>query len=153
VGAKRAERQIAIASSPHRCFGALTDYETFPDWQRAVKLCQVISRDAKGRGREVAFEIDAKVRSVEYTLEYRYEEPHLIAWDYVDGDVKEIEGELVLEDRGDGTTLATYSLHLHPGVWLPGKVLSVLSDQVMQGSMEDLKRRVESMGAPSPRAR
>jgi hypothetical protein len=50
---------------------------------------------------------------------------------------------MVFEDRGDGTTLARYSLALDPGVWLPGPLQKVLSDQVMKGSVEDLKRRVE----------
>ena len=141
---KRAERQIVITGLPKQCFEALVDYESFPDWQRAVKSCTVISRHKDGRGKEVSFEIDAKVKTISYTLDYRYEEPHLIAWSYVDGDVKDVDGEFVFEDQGDGTTLATYALRIDPGVWLPGRVASLLNDQVMQGSMEDLKRRVEA---------
>ncbi len=103
----------------------------------------MLTRDRDGRGKEVAFEIDAKVKSISYTLDYAYEEPHLISWRYVEGDVRDVDGEFVFEDRGDGTTLATYALRLDPGVWLPGKLVNVLSEHVMQGSMEDLKRRVE----------
>jgi uncharacterized membrane protein len=143
VGKKRAERQIVIDGLPKECFEALVDYESFPKWQQAVKSCEVLSRDRDGRGKEVTFKIDAKVKAISYTLDYHYEEPHLIGWDYVDGDVKEVDGELILEDRGDGTTLATYTLRLDPGVWLPGRVARLLNDRVMQGSMEDLKRRVE----------
>ena len=144
MGRKRAERQIVIEAEPQACFDALVEYETFPDWQRAVKSVEVLSRDRDGRGKEVAFEIDAKLRGVNYTLDYSYEEPHLVSWRYVEGDVKDVEGELVLEDQGDGTTLATYALRLDPGVWLPGKLQDMLSEQVMQGAVEDLKRRVES---------
>jgi uncharacterized membrane protein len=122
VGARRAERQIEIEGTPQECFAALLDYESFPKWQRSVKSVEVLSRDKEGRGKEVAFEIDAKVRSMRYTLDYRYEEPHLVTWRYVEGDVKDVDGEFVLEDRGDGTTLATYALRLDPGVWLPGKL-------------------------------
>jgi uncharacterized protein YndB with AHSA1/START domain len=143
VGRKRAERQITIAASPRSCFDALTAYETFPDWQRAVRTCEVLTRDREGRGKEVAFEIDAKVKSINYTLDYSYEEPHLISWRYVEGDVRDVDGEFVFEDQGDGTTLATYALRLDPGLPLPGRVLNLLSEQVMQGSMEDLKHRVE----------
>ncbi len=50
----------------------------------------------------------------------------------------------MLEDQGDGTTLATYGLRIDAGVWMPGKIASVLTDQVMQRSVEDLKARVES---------
>ena len=126
------------------CFDAIVDYDTFPDWQTAVKAVEVLSRYDDGRGRDVRFQIDAKVRQVSYTLRYSYEPPHLITWDYVDGDVKSVDGEYVFEDQRDGTTLATYSLAIDPGVWLPGPVKKVLTDQVMKRSVEDLKRRVES---------
>jgi uncharacterized membrane protein len=140
---KHAEQQIVVEGTPQQCFDALLDYEHFPDWQRAVKAVDVVTRDRAGRGEEVEFEIDAKVKTIRYTLRYSYEPPHRIAWDYVSGDVKDVDGEFVLEDRGDGTTLATYSLALDPGVWLPGPLQKVLRDQVMKGSVEDLKRRVE----------
>ncbi len=144
MGAKRAERQIVIEGSPKDCFAALTDFDSYPDWQRAVKGVDVLSRDGEGRAKEVEFEIDAKLRAVRYTLDYSYEEPHLLTWRYVDGDMKDVDGEFVLEDQGDGTTLATYTLRIDPGVWMPGKLAQVLNEQVMRGSMEDLKQRVES---------
>jgi uncharacterized membrane protein len=141
---KHAERQIEIAGPPEACFDAITDYESFPDWQRAVKDAEVLSRHCDGRGKEVAFEIDARLRTVRYTLDYAYEEPHHVTWSYVEGDPKDVDGELVLETVGDGATLATYSLRIDPGMWLPGPVVSLLNEQVMQGALEDLKARVET---------
>ena len=144
MGRKHAERQIEIAAAPSACFAAITDYQSFPDWQRAVKDVEVLSRDRAGRGKEVAFEIDVKLRTVRYTLDYAYEEPHHVSWSYVEGDPKDVDGELVLETKGDGATLATYSLRIDPGLWLPGPVVKLLNEQVMQGALEDLKARVES---------
>jgi ribosome-associated toxin RatA of RatAB toxin-antitoxin module len=135
---------LVIEAEPGVCFDAITDYETFPEWQAAVKEVDVLSRDKQGRGRDVRFHIDAKVRQVSYTLRYSYEAPHSITWDYVDGDVKSVDGEYVFEDLGDGTTKATYALDINPGVWLPGPVKKMLTDQVMKRSVEDLKRRVET---------
>jgi ribosome-associated toxin RatA of RatAB toxin-antitoxin module len=135
---------LVIEAEPAVCFDEITHYETFPEWQAAVKEVDVLSRDEDGRGRDVRFVIDAKVRQVSYTLRYSYEQPHLITWDYVDGDVKSVDGEYVFEDQRDGTTLATYSLDIDPGVWLPGPVKKMLTDQVMKRSVEDLKRRVEN---------
>jgi ribosome-associated toxin RatA of RatAB toxin-antitoxin module len=143
VGVKRAEQQLVIAATPQECFRALVEYETFPDWQEAVRSAEVLSRDEQGRGRDVAFEVDARVKNVRYTLRYSYEEPHCISWEYLDGDVKEIDGEYVLEDLGDGTTLATYSVGIDPGVWLPGPIRKLLNEQVMKNSVEELKKRVE----------
>jgi uncharacterized membrane protein len=140
---KHAEQQIVVGGSPQECFDALLAYDSFPDWQRAVKSAEVLTTDGDGRGKDVSFEIDAKVKTINYTLRYSYEAPHRISWDYVEGDIKDVDGEMVLEDMGDGTTLVTYSLALDPGVWLPGPIQKVLRDQVMKGSVEDLKQRVE----------
>ena len=142
---KRASQSLAIDASPQVCFDAITDYESFPGWQKAVKAVEVLTRDGDGRGHEVEFEIDAKVKTVRYTLAYSYEEPRRITWDYLGGDVKDVDGEFTFEDQG-GLTLATYALAIDPGVWLPGKIRSMLSEQVMKGSVEDLKRRVEGGG-------
>jgi Polyketide cyclase / dehydrase and lipid transport len=141
---KRAAQRIVVEGTPQQCFDALLEYEAFPAWQRAVKSVEVESRDGAGRGRDVAFEIDAKVKTIRYRLRYSYEPPRRIAWEYLGGDVKDVDGELTLEDQGDGTTLATYSLALDAGVWMPGPVRNILTDQVMKGSVEDLKTRVES---------
>lgn len=143
MGKKRAHFSLLIEAPPQACFDAILDYESFPDWQSAVKDVEVLNRDGDGRGRDVRFTIDAKVRTVNYTLRYAYESPHLVTWEFLDGDVKDVDGEFVFEDQRDGTTLATYSLALDPGVWLPGPVSKVLTDQVMKRSVEDLKRRVE----------
>jgi hypothetical protein len=81
---------------------------------------------------------------VTYVLSYRYEPPSWIGYSYVDGDIRDVEGEYTFEDRGDGTTLATLSLRIDPGMWVPGPVASLLGDQVLKRSLEDLKLRIES---------
>jgi uncharacterized membrane protein len=141
--AKRAEHSAEIEAARERCFQALLEYETFPDWQRAVKSVEVLSRDDEGRGRDVEFHIDAKVKQVRYVLRYSYEPPGWIGWDYVEGDVKDVDGEFVLDQADDGVTLATYRLTLDAGVWLPGPIQKILSEQVMKGAVEDLKKRME----------
>jgi ribosome-associated toxin RatA of RatAB toxin-antitoxin module len=142
---KHGRQQALIEASPQECFDAITDYETFPSWQDAVQSVEVVSRYDDGLGREVSFVVDAKVKKISYRLEYSYEAPRLIEWEYLGGDVRDIDGSFEFEDRGDATTLATYSVALDAGVWMPGPVRKVLSAQVMKRSVEDLKRRVESL--------
>jgi uncharacterized membrane protein len=144
MGTKHAEQQVAIGAPPHSCFDALLEYETFPEWQSAVKWVEVVSRDKEGRGREVHFEVDAKVRTIRYELEYSYEPPHRISWRYLGGDIRDVDGEYIFEDRGDGSTLATYSLAIDPGVWLPDRIARMINQQVMRASVEELRNRVES---------
>jgi hypothetical protein len=141
---KKGRQEALIDASQQACFDAITDYETFPDWQDAVGSVEVVSRWPDGLGREVAFRVDAKVKKIAYRLEYSYEPPYCVTWEYLSGDVKDIDGSFEFEDRGDGQTLAVYSVALDAGVWLPGPVARVLNGQVMKRSVEDLKRRVES---------
>lgn len=140
---KKATQEALVGASPQECFDAIADFDSYPEWQDAVKDCEVLSRYPDGRAERVSFEIDAKVKTVTYTLDYSYDEPHTVSWDFVEGDPKHVEGEFVFEDQGDGTTLATYSLRLDPGVWLPGPIAKVLKDQVMKRAVEDLKRYLE----------
>jgi len=149
VGKRYAEQQVVIAGTPQECFDVLIDYDSFPQWPRAVRSVEVIARDRHRRGEEVAFEVDAKLRSIAYRLRYSYEPPHRIGWQYVAGDIRDVGGEYILEDRGDGTTLATYSVGLDPGAWAPGQLPGVLGEEVMRASVEDLKRRVESLRSAS----
>ena len=143
MGGDRTQEQIAVAAPAQACFDALLDYESMPEWQSTVRRCTVLSRDDAGRGLDVEWEIDAKLRTVHYTLRYEYDEPHRIDCAYVDGDVKSIDGEYVLAEDGDGRTLVTFRLEIDPGMWVPGKVKRMLNEQVMRRSIEDLKRRVE----------
>ena len=53
---RSAAHSAEIAAARERCFAALLEYETFPEWQRAVKSVDVLARDEEGRGREGAVE-------------------------------------------------------------------------------------------------
>lgn len=149
MGIHRAEQRIEVAVPPQACFAAAVDYETFPRWQRAVQRAEVVSRNEDGLGEIVAFEIDARVRRLAYTLRYAYDGPERVWWEFVQGDVADIEGEYRFEPRGDGT-LVTYELGIDPGVPLPGLLAGRLNRQVMKRSVEDLRDEVERRAAQRP---
>ncbi len=144
MGAKRAEHQTIITGSPQQCFEALTDYAEAAAWQSSTTRCEVRQTDASGRGKEVFWELEADARPVSFTLHYNYEPPSWIGYGYVEGDISGAEGEYTYEDRADGTTLATLSMRLDPGAWLPGQVAKALEDNVMRRTLEDLKAHVEA---------
>lgn len=143
MGAKLAEHSVVIAAPALACFEAICDFENYPHWQAAIKRCTVHERDAGGRGALIETVLDARVKEVRYVLRYHYEEPHLVWWDYVEGDVKSVAGDYAFEDLGDETTRATFRLAIDPGFFLPGPLRRLLTDQVMRGSMTELKTRVE----------
>lgn len=152
MGMNWAEHTVEIEAPIETCFAAITDYETFPVWQRAVIDTEVLDWDADGRGKRVRLFIDAKVRKVDYTLDYRYEPPERIEWDFVEGHgINGADGHYLFEDLGDRTR-ATYKLGLEVGIPLPGPVARRAHRSTLKGSVEDLKREAERRAAARPAA-
>ncbi len=137
------QHTLAITAPPELVFDTLLDYESMPDWQSTLKRCVVEERDREGRGLVVRWEIDAKLRTVTYRLRYAYDPPRRIDTEFVDGDVKDIDGWYRLEPVAGGGTEVTFRLLIDPGMFVPGKVRGMLSDQVMKRSLEDLKAEAE----------
>jgi ribosome-associated toxin RatA of RatAB toxin-antitoxin module len=131
-----------IDASPQACFDALTDYERLPEWQGAVKEARILERDEQGRGSVVAYEVDARFKTVRYRLRQVYDEPSRLASEYLGGDFRDFAGEWRFEPR-DGGTHAELDLRIDPGRLVPGPLRSVITDAVMRRALRDLKRHLE----------
>ena len=115
---------------------------------------EVLDWDEQGRGKRVRLFVDAKVRKVDYTLDYRYDQPDRIEWDFVEGNgINDADGHYLFEDLGDGRTRATYKLGLEVGIPLPGPVARRAHKSTLKGSVEDLKREAERRAASAAQAR
>jgi ribosome-associated toxin RatA of RatAB toxin-antitoxin module len=126
------------------CFNALLDFESYPEWQSAVQSVEVRSRDAAGRGEEVAFVIDLKLRKIRYALIYEYAEPTEIRWRFAGGDVRAVTGSYSFRETDPGTTEARYALGIDFGFPVPAPVRNRLQSEVMRRSVRELKSRVEA---------
>jgi ribosome-associated toxin RatA of RatAB toxin-antitoxin module len=135
-----------IAASPQQCYDALTDFERVPEWQGAVKSIEVLERDEQGRGTVVAYEVDAKVKRVKYTLRQVHEPPHRLGSEYLGGDFREFSGEWRFVAIGDGRTRAELDLRIDPGRFVPGPLRGAISDAVMRRALKDLKAHLEGGG-------
>jgi len=135
---------IEIAAGPEDILGVLTDFEAYPEWARGVKSVEIRSRDDSGRPLEVEYEVHpGPMPKVRYVLRYSYA-PGGIAWDYVEGDVKDLRGSYELEGR-NGTTSVEYHLAIEPGkIRLPGFVKARAAREITRIALEELKRRVEA---------
>jgi hypothetical protein len=153
MGLNWAEHSVEINAPIDTCFAAIIDYETFPSWQGAVVDTEVLDWDSKGRGKKVRLFVDAKVRKVDYTLDYSYDEPTRIEWDFVEGNgINGADGHYLFEDLGNSRTRATYKLGLEVGIPLPGPVARRAHKTTLKGSVEDLKKEAERRAASSRRA-
>ena len=132
-----------ITGSPQACFDALIDYERLPEWQGAVKEVRVLERDERGRGSVVEYVVDARVRTVRYTLRQIYDEPHRLGSEYLGGDFRDFGGEWRFQSIADGRTRAELDLRIDPGRFVPGIVRTAIADAVMRRAVRDLKTYVE----------
>jgi ribosome-associated toxin RatA of RatAB toxin-antitoxin module len=135
-------RSADISASPQACFDALTDYDSLPRWQGTVREVRVRERDAQGRGSVVEYVVDAKFKTVRYTLRQIYDEPRRVGSEYLGGDFRDFAGEWRFEQRGAGTH-AELDLRIDPGRFVPQIVRTAISDAVMRRALADLKAYVE----------
>jgi hypothetical protein len=113
---------------------------------------EVLDWDENGRGKRVRLFVDAKVRKVDYTLDYSYDQPERIEWDFVEGNgINAADGHYLFEDLGNGRTRATYKLGLEVGIPLPGPVARRAHKTTLKGSVEDLKKEAERRAAKAPK--
>lgn len=137
-------RSAEIDASPQECFDALTDYESLPSWQRAVRKAEVLERDDEGRGTVLEYEIDAKFKTVRYRLRQCYDEPHRVTSSYLEGDFRDFNGEWRFVELPGGRTRAEVDVDIDPGRFVPGPVRKAISDAVMRRAVLDLKHHVEA---------
>lgn len=155
MGLNWAEHSTDIEAPIETCFDAIVDYETFPRWQNAVDSVEVLDRHSDGLARNVKLFVDAKVRKIDYTLDYSYERPHRIEWDFVSGNgMRGVDGHYAFEELGPERTKATYKLGADPAIPVPGIVAKRVHKELVKRSVEDLKREAEDRhtSAPSPAA-
>ena len=142
--ADRVKDTIDIEAGGEEIFGVATDFEAYPEWNANIKEVEVKERDEQGRATKVWMKVDAKVRTVEYTLGYDYSNaPESFSWDLLDGDVKELSGSYAF-DEFDDVTEVTYETAIDPGFPLPGFLKRQAERQIVKGALEDLKKRVEA---------
>jgi uncharacterized membrane protein len=144
MGLNWAEHTAEIEAPIETCFDAIVDYETFPRWQNAVDSVEVLDRHEDGLGRNVKLFVDAKVRKIDYTLDYSYDRPTRIEWDFVSGNgMRGVDGDYTFEELGPERTKATYRLGADPAIPVPGIVAKRVHRELVKRSVEDLKREAE----------
>lgn len=135
---------IDVSATAEEIFEVVTDFEAYPDWNANIKETKVEETDGEGRGSKVWFKVDAKVRTVAYTLEYDYSAaPEALSWTLAEGDIKKLDGKYEF-DEFDDVTEVRYEMSIDPGFPVPGFLKKQAEKQIVSGALKDLKKRVES---------
>ena len=142
--AEKVSDNIDVDATAEEVFAVATDFEAYPEWNANIKKVQVEDTDSEGRATTVAYEVDAKIKTVRYRLAYDYSDaPEGFSWDLIDGDVKELSGSYRFEEFDDLTEVQ-YETKLDPGFPIPAFLKRQGEKQIVKGALADLKKRVES---------
>ncbi len=112
------EHTVEIDAPIERCFAIAADLERAPEWQSSLRSVTVLERDAEGRPTLVDAVSDAKVKTVDARLRFRYTAPTRIDCEQERGELKALRGRWTFEDLGGGRTRASYALEADPGFGL-----------------------------------
>lgn len=141
--AERVQDTIDISATTDQIFEVLTDFESYPQWNPDIKEVEVREKGEDGLASEVWFKVDAKIKTVTYTLAYDYSSaPDSFSWDLKEGDIKKLTGSYSF-DEFDDVTEVTYEVEIDPGFPVPGFLRKQAEKQIVRGALKDLKKRVE----------
>ncbi len=137
-----ATRSIVFNAPVEKCFEIISDYERYPEFLPEVKKLRTSNR--KGNEVDVHYEAEV-VKVIKYTLHLKEEKPTKVSWSFIEGEfMKDNKGGWLLEDQGNGTTKATYSIEVAVGPLVPKTILNALVDSQLPKLLENFKKRIES---------
>lgn len=145
MAAESGSESIVIKASRDAVFQVMTDIDAFPKWMDEFKEATVLDRDDKGRPTRASFELDAKIKTVRYILDYSYPDTGLAWQNEEGGDVKLIKGSYALAPSGDSTTV-TYNFEIDPGFPVPSFIRRQAVKMIVNRALNGLKKRVEAGG-------
>ena len=142
MSAESETESIEIKASPERILQVVSDIDSYPTWMDEYREATVLERDEQGRPTRAHFEMDTKIKTVRFVLDYSYPQGG-VAWESEEGgDVKLLKGSYTLSPSGEATTV-TGELLMDPGFPVPSFVLRRRVKTAVTRTLGELKSRVE----------
>lgn len=142
--AESASQERFIDAPPGEIMDVIVDFESYPDWAENIREVEIRDTDDEGRATKVWYRVDARVMEMTYTLAYSYHDEHRLTWTLVEADqLNALDGEYLLRPDGGGSRVR-YSLEVDLAIPIPGFLRKRAAKQIMETSLGELERRVES---------
>lgn len=140
------ELSVIVEAPMQACFDVIVDFPSYPDWNSALTAAR-IEQVSRGLAKRVAFELDARVKTIRYVLEYQYKKPREVTWKSVGGDVNSITGSYRFEAIDAGRTRASCRQVIDLGFWLPGPIRRLAENTALGQALAEFKTEVERRAA------
>jgi ribosome-associated toxin RatA of RatAB toxin-antitoxin module len=139
-------QSIVIDADPAQIMAVIADFENYPVWTGSVKKAEVLEVGPDGRGRLVAFSLDAGIIRDQYELAYVWTGNEKVEWTLTSGQMMRAQhGSYTLRASGAGRTDVTYSLSVDLVIPMLGLLKRKAERVVMDTALNELKRRVEGL--------
>lgn len=140
----KATESIEINASPKTCYDVITDYVNYPKFLK--ETTKVVVDETKGNTFVVTFTLDL-IKKFSYTLKITGKPPGSVKWSFVKGEImKSNDGEWTLKEVEKGVTLATYSVDVNLGLFVPGAISKMLIGSNLPTMLKAFKKRIEGKG-------
>ncbi len=136
------ELTVVIDAPIETCFEVITDFESYPEWNAQISATEV-EKSSRGAASQVAFEIDAMIKTIRYVLAYKRKKPNHLSWQSVGGDVSNITGSYRFAKLDDERTEATCRQEVELGFWLPGPIRRMAEASALEQSVGEFKQEAE----------
>ncbi len=133
---------VIVEASQQECFDVITDFPSYPKWNDALTAAAV-EKEVRGLAKLVSFELDARVKTLRYVLEYKYKRPRELTWQSVSGDVNHISGRYSFKKLDSDRTEATCQQTIDLGFWLPGPLRRLAEATALEVSVNEFKAEAE----------
>jgi coenzyme Q-binding protein COQ10 len=135
------ERKIKIKAPIDTVYQVIRDFESYPDFLKTTDFAK--EKNLKS-GLQVHFKIQV-VKTIEYTLKFECEEPRLVKWVLVKGDLmKKNSGQWELKKIAEDLTEATYQIDIDFGWLVPKMILEQVTKTQLPETLEAFKDRAEN---------
>lgn len=140
----QASRSVVVNVTPDQLMAVIGDWEKYPEFLPEVKKITVANRTPGSA--EVTYEIDV-IKRIHYTLRI-VTEGLTSRWSLLKGELfKKNEGSWLLKPEGTGQTLATYTLEVAIGGFIPvpRAITDKLTEHSLPALLDNFKKRAEAL--------
>jgi ribosome-associated toxin RatA of RatAB toxin-antitoxin module len=142
--ADQSSQSIVIDAPPAKIMDVIADFPAYPQWAKAVRVCEVLRDGPAGRARRVHFVMDAGMIKDDYELEYEWQGTDQVTWQLVRSQMQKSQhGSYVLEPQSTGSTKVTYNLTVDTAMPMLGMLKRKAEKVIMDTALKELKKRVE----------
>ena len=141
----RVSAAVLIAAPSEAIWRVMTDCAQALTFVSGLKVCRRLESAPDGTWDIIEHEVKYSwiLPRTRYVFRADYLRPHRIHFERVSGDLKEQEGQWILEPQPDAGTVVVYEIHLDPGFFVPQRVVRRALRKDVPALLTALRARVE----------